>query len=144
MFRRSLIITAVLAGTIAAGMAISQGLRAQEQQKQVLKAKITPLLKTMLTGTVGKEVKIVHISAPPGFVSSKHFHPGYVFLYILEGAVTIKMEGDPPIKLGPGDVFKETPGRTMVGTNLSTTHGAEVVVFQIGEKGKPFTVEAKK
>ncbi len=142
--RKSFVFTAVLAATIAAGTATSQGLSAQEQQKQVPKAKITPLLKTDLAGMEGKEVSIVHISAPPGFVTPNHFHPGYVFLYVLEGAVTIKMEGDAPIKLGPGDVFKETPGRTMVGKNLSTTHGAEIVVFQIGDKGKPFTVQAKK
>ncbi len=143
MVRTPLIFAAVLAGTIAAGMATSQGLRAQGQQEQVPKEKITPLLKATLAGMEGKEVNIVHVSAPPGFVTPKHFHPGYVFLYVLEGAVTIKMEGDAPVKLGPGDVFQEAPGRSMVGQNLSTTHGAELVVFQIGDKGKPFTVEAK-
>ncbi len=143
MSRRSLIFTAVLAGTVAAGMATSQGLSAQEQQKQVPKAIITPMLKSALAGMEGKEVSIVHISAPPGFETPKHFHPGSVFLYVLEGAITMTMEGDAPIKLGPGDVFKEEPGHTMVGQNLSTTHGAEIVVFQIGDKGKPFTVVAE-
>ncbi len=143
MVRRSLVFTAVLAGTIAAGMATSQGLRAQEQQEQVPKEKITALLKTTLAGTEGKEVSIAHISAPPGFVTAKHLHPGQVFLYVLEGAVTIEMEGDAPLKLGPGDVFEEPPGRSMVAKNLSSTHGAEIVVFQIGDKGKPLTVEAE-
>ena len=143
MFRRSLIITAVLAGTIAAGMATSQGLRAQEQQAQVPKSKITPLLKTTLAGVEGKEVSIAHISAPPGVVTAKHFHPGQVFVYVLKGVVTIEMEGDSPLKLGPGDVFQEPSGRTMVGKNLSSTHGAEIVVFQIGDKGKPLMVKAE-
>ncbi len=138
MVRRSLVFTAVLAATIAAGMAASQGLRAQQPQE-----KTTPLLKTALAGMEGKEVTIVHINAPPGFVTPKHFHPGHVFIYVLKGAVTIKMEGDAPVKLGPGDVFQEAPGRTMVGKNLSTTHGAELLVFLIGDKGKPLTVEAK-
>ncbi len=142
MVKRSLIFIAVLAGAIAAGMAPSQGPRAQEQQ-QVPQEKVTPLLSTTLAGMEGKEVNIVHVSVPPGFVTPKHFHPGYVFLYVLKGAVTIEMEGDAPIKLGPGDVLEEAPGRSMVGKNLSSTHGAELVVFQIGDKGKPFTVEAK-
>ena len=143
MVGTSLIFSAVLVGTIAAGMATSQGLRAQEQQEQVPKEKITSLLKTTLAGTKGKEVNIVHISVPPGFVTEKHFHPGQLFIYVLEGAVTIEMEGDAPLKLGPGDVVEEPPGRSMVGKNLSSTHGAKLLVFQIGEKGKPLTVKAK-
>ncbi|MFQ6017515.1 MAG: cupin domain-containing protein [Kiloniellaceae bacterium] len=143
MVRTSLIFTVVLAGTIAVGMAASQGLRAQERQEQVPKEKITPLLKTTLAGMEGKEVNIVHISAPPGFATPKHFHPGHVFVYVLEGAVTLEMEGDAPLKLGPGDIFHESPGRAMVGKNLSSTHGAELVVFQIGDEGKPLTVEAE-
>ena len=143
MVRTSLILTAVLAGTIAAGMATSQGLRAQEQQEQVSKGKITPLLKTTLAGMEGKEVNILHLSAPPGFVTAKHFHPGQVFVYILEGTVTIEMEGDAPLKLGAGEVFEETPGRSMVGKNLSSTHGAKILMFQIGDKGKPVMVKAE-
>ncbi len=139
MVRTSLIFTAVLAGTIAAGMATSQGLRAQEQQELVP----TPLLKTTVAGLEGKVVNIVHFSAPPGIVTAKHFHPGQVFIYVLKGAVTIEMEGDAPLKLGPGDVFQEPSGRSMVGKNLSSTHGAEFVVFQIGDEGKPLMVVAE-
>ena len=65
MVKRSLIFIAVLAGTIAAGMAPSQGPRAQEQQ--IPKEKVTPLLTTTLAGMEGKEVNIVHVSVPPGW-----------------------------------------------------------------------------
>ncbi len=143
MVRTSLIFTAVVAGTIAAGMATSQGLRAQEQQAQTPKEKITPLLKTTLAGMEGKVVNIVHISAPPGFVTAKHIHPGHVFVYVLEGAITIEMEGDAPLKLGPGDVLQEQPDHPMVGKNLSSTHGAELLVFQIGDMGKPLMVKVE-
>ena len=143
MIRTSFIFTAVLAAAILAGRATGLGLRAQESQKQVSEATITPLLKTAVAGVEGKEVIIAHINAPPGFVSAKHFHPGQVFIYVLEGAVTIEMEGDAPLKLGPGDVFKETPDRPMVGKNLSSTHGAKLVVFQIGDEGKPLMVKAE-
>ena len=143
MVRTRLIFAAVLAGTIAAGMATGQGLRAHQQQEQAPKEEITLLLKTTLPGIEGKEVNIVHISVPPGFVTERHFHPGHVFIYVLEGAVTIEMEGEAPIKLGPGDVLHEAPNRSMVGKNLSSTHGAELVVFQIGDKDQPLTVNAE-
>ncbi len=143
MVRPSLIFAAVLAGTIAAGMATGQGLRAHEQQKQSPKEKITSLLKTTLPGMECKEVNIVHISVHPGFETEKHFHTVHVFIYVQEGAVTIEMEGEAPIKLGPGDVLHEAPNRSMVGKYLSSTHGAELVVFQIGDKDKPLAVEAE-
>lgn len=143
MTRTSLVFTAVLAATIAAGMATGHGLRAQERQKQVPQETVTPLLKTNLAGIEGKEVNIVHVSVSPGFVTEKHFHPGQLFIYVVEGTITIEMEGLAPLKLGPGDIFEEPPGRAMVGKNLSSTHGAKFVVFQIGDKGKPLMVKAK-
>ena len=63
--------------------------------------------------------------------------------HVLEGSVTIEMEGAAPFKLGPGDVLQEPPGQSMVGKNLSSTHGAELLVFHIGDKGKPLTVKAE-
>ena len=110
-------------------MATSQGPRADEQKKQAPTETITPLLKSPVAGVAGKEVNILHISVSPGFVTPKHFHPGQLFRYVLEGAVTIELEGLAPVKLAPGDIFEEPPGLPMVGKNLSSTHGARLVVF---------------
>ena len=104
---------------------------------------VTLLLKTPLDGVEGKEVNIVHVDVPPGFVTAKHYHPGQLFIYVLEGAVTIEMEGIKSVKLGPGDVLEEPKNQPMVGKNLSSTHGAKLVVFQIGDKGKPLTVDIR-
>jgi len=141
--RTPLIYTVVVAGTMAAALATSQGLRAHEAREQSQQEKTTPLLVTPLAGMESKEVNILHISVPPGFVTPKHFHPGQLFIYVVEGAVTIEVEGEVPIKLGPGDVIQEPSGKTMVGKNLSSTHGAELVVFQIGDKGKPLMVDVE-
>ena len=143
MTRTSFIFTTVLAAAMVVGMATNQNLRADEPQNKASKETITPLLKAAVDGVDGKEVVIVHLSAPPGFATAKHFHPGQVFVYVLEGAVTIEIEGDAPLKLGPGDVFQETPGRPMVGRNLSSTHGLKLVVFQVGDTGKPLMVKAE-
>lgn len=142
MIRRSFILAAILGGTIAVGNAANHDLRAQEQ-KQVLDETVTPLLKTSLVGTKDKEVNILHISVPPGFKTAKHLHPGQLFIYVVEGAVTVDVEGNAPVKLGPGDVVEEPQNRWMVGKNLSSTHGAKLVIFQIGVKGKPLQVDAE-
>ena len=142
MFGRSFILAAILVGTILIGNAVNHDLLAHEQQ-QALDEKVTPLLKTPLIGMKDKEVNILHISVPPGFATVKHLHPGQLFIYVMEGAVTVEVEGQEPVKLGPGDVMEEPPNKWMVGKNLSSSHGAQLVVFEIGDKDKPLQVDAK-
>ena len=143
MKRTSLVLSFALAAAIIVGAAASPNLHAQEQQEYISKAKSTTLLKTTLAGMKGKEVNIVRGSLPSGFVGGKHFHTGHVFIYILEGSLIMEMEGDAPRKLEAGDVFQEPQGRTMLVRNLSTTHGVKLLVFQIGDEGKPRMIKAK-
>ena len=132
----------VLASSLALGLLALQG--AQAQEEFVSKAKATKLLETPLAGADGKTVHIVHFSAPAGFVGGKHSHPGPAFVYILEGQLTLEVEGMEPVTLGPGDVYAELIGsKTMQVFNKSSTHGAKVVVFQIGDEGKPLMVKAE-
>ncbi|MEE8293633.1 MAG: cupin domain-containing protein, partial [Kiloniellales bacterium] len=90
----------------------------------------------------GKEVIIKHFSLPPGFVGGKHFHPGPVFVYVLEGELTI--ETDAGIEtISAGKLYVEELRQTMVGKNLSTTDAAKIVVFQVGDEGKPMMIKAE-
>ena len=73
----------------------------------------------------------------------KHFHPGQVFVYILEGGLSVDMGGDAPLILKAGDLFEEPPGGVMQGKNLSADHRAKFIVFQIGETGKPMMVKVE-
>ncbi len=129
---------------VIAGLTGMNDVTAQEQEEYVSKAKATKLLHTPLAGTEGKEVHIVHFSAPPGFEGGKHSHPGPAFVYILEGQLTIEVEGMEPVTLGPGDVYAEPVGsKTMQGWNKSSTHGVKLIVFQIGDEGKPLMVKVE-
>ena len=129
---------------VSAGLTGSNGVFAQAQEEYVSKAKATKLLQTALTGVEGKEVHIVHFSAPPGYEGGKHSHPGPAFVYILEGQLTIEVEGMEPATLGPGDVYAEPVGSKMMQAwNKSSTHGAKLIVFQIGEEGKPLMVKTE-
>ncbi|MCZ6873981.1 MAG: cupin domain-containing protein, partial [bacterium] len=76
------------------------------------------------------------------FVGGKHFHPGPVFVYILEGELTVDTEeGRQTFKAG--EVYEEPTGRVMQGRNLSTANPLKLVVFQVGDKGKPMMIKAK-
>ncbi len=133
-----------VAVAVIAGLTGMNGVYAQEQEEFVSKAKATKLLHTPLAGMEGKEVHIVHFSAPAGFEGGKHSHPGPAFVYILEGQLTIEVEGMEAVTLGPGDVYAEPVGdKTMKAWNKSSTHGVKLIVFQIGDEGKPLMVKAE-
>ena len=141
MKRATLVCTFVLVGAMVVGAIGLQGLHAEEKEYKP-KAKVTPLVQKALMGVEGKDVLIRHFELPPGFVGGKHFHPGPVFVYILEGEFTVDTEkGRQTFKVG--EVYEEPTGRVMQARNLSTASPLKLVVFQVGDKGKPMMIKAK-
>ncbi len=132
MIRLSL---ALVAAVLAFSFAGVQGVAAHET-KTVIKT----LMKMPLADIAGKEANVVLLDVEPGWKIGNHFHPGHVFVYMIEGSVKIEVEGEPARVLGPGDVLYELPDRNMVANNISSTKGAKFLVFQVGDIGKPLTV----
>jgi len=135
MKRRSLVLFAAVAALSFAG---AQGAAAHET-KPVVKT----LLKMPLAGIAGKEANVVLLDVGPGWKIGDHFHPGHVFVYMIQGSIKIEVEGEPARVLGPGDVLYELPDRNMVANNISSTKGARFLVFQVGDIGKPLTVKVE-
>lgn len=107
------------------------------------KPKITTLVKSALAGVEGKEAQVKHYECPPGWVGSKHYHPGHVFVYVLEGSIIVDVEGMAPRTVGPDEVFHELPNRVMQARNASATDRLKFVAFQVGDEGTPLTVRVK-
>ena len=87
---------AALGLTVAAAVAlgsfgIQSAVGAEHEYKS--KAKATELIQEALPGVAGKKVIIKHFALPPGHVGGKHFHPGPVYVYVVEGSLTIETEG---------------------------------------------------
>ncbi len=101
---------------------------------------VTPALKTMVTGMPDTEANIVMFDVDPGWKTDHHFHPGHVFVIVLEGALRIDVDGKEPVEYGPGDAFYEVPNVGMIGGNVSASDRAKFVVFQFGEAGKPIMI----
>ncbi len=133
MKRRSL---ALFAAVVAFSFVSVQGVAAHETA-------VKSLLKTPLAGIAGKEANVVLFDVGPGWKIGKHFHPGHVFVYVIQGSIKIEMEGEPVEVMGPGDVLHELPDRNMVANNISSTKGAKFLVFQVGDIGKPVTVKVE-
>jgi quercetin dioxygenase-like cupin family protein len=91
----------------------------------------------------GKEVRMVMLTIEPGGTSRPHRHTGPVFAYVLEGAIQNQVDPEPLETYNAGEIFYEPTmhvHRALI--NLSKTQPAKVLVFEIGEKGKDFTVAA--
>ena len=136
------LLSALFAVAFVVGIFGAQSVQAQKLKEYVPKAKVTSLVKMPLAGVEGKDVIIKHFELPANFVGGKHWHPGPVFVYVLEGELTVELDqGVKTIKAG--EVYSETPKMTMRGKNLSTTKPLKIVVFQVGDAGKPMMIKAK-
>jgi quercetin dioxygenase-like cupin family protein len=104
--------------------------------------KVTPLLKQALSDNM--EANVLDIAIGPGHETERHLHPGHVFVYVLEGAVELVVDGEEPVRISAGEVAYEEPNKPMVGRNASSTEGAHIIVFQVGEAGQPLEVPQPK
>ena len=133
------LLSTALAAAMVMGMASFHS--ANAQQAYVSKAKVQTLHKAPLPGVEGKEVIIKHFGIPAGFVGGRHLHPGPVYVYVLEGALTVETKaGTETYKAG--QLYPEEINQVMQGKNLSASDDLELVVFQIGDIGKPMMIKA--
>ena len=97
-----------------------------------------PLLTRSLPDLPGKEAMVLTVEYPPGGASAPHRHDANTFVYVLEGAVVMQVEGGKEIRLEPGDTFYESPTDVhTVSRNASATEPAKFLVFFVKDQGKP-------
>ena len=142
MKRTIVAVSLTVAAAIALGSFAIQSVGAAEKEYKST-AKVTALIQEALPGVAGKKVIIKRFELPPGYVGGKHFHPGPVYVYVVEGALTIETEGGGTQTVSAGGLYKEPLGQTMQARNLSTNDWTKIVVFQVGDEGKPMMIKAK-
>lgn len=99
-----------------------------------------PVLKTLLDGMPDTEANIVVYDVEPGWKTDHHYHPGHVFVYVLEGTLRIDVDGQEPAEYTAGQAFYELPNVSMIGSNAGAEERAKFIVFQVGEAGKPLMI----
>lgn len=86
--------------------------------------------------TPGREAITAVVDFPVGTASGKHTHFGEEIGYILEGTVTVEVEGKPPVVLKPGGVFL-IPAGTVHNARNTDAGASKLLANFIVEKGKP-------
>jgi quercetin dioxygenase-like cupin family protein len=95
----------------------------------------TILQRTDLVNAPGFEAILVLREVPPGGASGKHTQAGNEIVYVLEGSITLEVDGKPAQTLKAGEAFTTAKGEVHNVKNASTTAPAKALAFYIAKKG---------
>lgn len=92
--------------------------------------------------TDSAEVTALVLDIGPGGETGRHMHPVPTFVYVLEGAIDVEMDGGMSHSYKAGDSFLESVNAWHNGKNKGTTPAKVLVVFA-GAHGKPNLVRPR-
>ena len=111
----------------------------------------TPILQSNVTNAGGRitypatdtaEVTALRVGIGPGGETGRHMHLYPAFVYVLEGAIEVEIEGGGSHSYKAGDSFVEAINAWHNGKNRGSTPAKLLVVFA-GVRGKPNLVRSR-
>jgi quercetin dioxygenase-like cupin family protein len=90
----------------------------------------------------GREMIQLRVDFDAGKDFPRHSHPGEEVVYVLKGTLEYRLDGQPPLTLGPGGVLFIPAGAIHAAKNVGPDSASELATY-IVEKGKPLVVLAK-
>lgn len=126
----NLLVGAVLATSLTSGFFGYQIAGAQDPTKMG-----TILQRTELANAKGLEAILVLRELPPGGASGKHTQGGNEIVYVLDGSITLEVQGKPAVTLKAGEAFQTVAGEVHNVKNASTTAPGKALAFYIAKKG---------
>jgi quercetin dioxygenase-like cupin family protein len=142
MRRTILALSVTLALGIAMGVAAGRVLSAQGEG-----VRRTEILRTDLAGLEGKEGHMWVVVIPPGQATGKHYHPGYEFIYTMDGTGIMQEEGKPDaaIKSGAAFYLRSSSDRAEYVHEAKNTGATPIklLVVLISDRGQPMVKPVK-
>ncbi|WP_434558958.1 cupin domain-containing protein [Pseudomonas sp. R1-6] len=90
------------------------------------------LQEKLLKNLPGKKAMMLTVDYAPGQSSIAHKHDGTAMAYVLEGAITSQVKGEPAITYKAGEYWYEAAGSEhLVSRNASATQPAKLLVFMV-------------
>lgn len=107
-------------------------------------AVIAPLISKDLADIPGKEMLMITVTYPPGYVGHVHRHDAHSIIYVLQGSVVMGVKGGQEVTVQAGQTFYEGPTDIhTVGRNASATQPAKLVVVLLKKKGADVVLPAE-
>ena len=129
---------------VACGLCAATGFAATPVGAEDAPAAPAGIKRTILQQTDGPApgyvTLAVAVEIAPGFTVPRHTHPGIESSYILEGAATLVVDGQPDRPLKPGEAFQVPAGVPHAAINGSGL--TKLIAHYIVEKGKPLASPA--
>jgi quercetin dioxygenase-like cupin family protein len=89
----------------------------------------------------GHELNMITVEYPPGGGSKPHRHNAYVLVFVLEGALELKLRGTPLVTVRAGESFVEHPEDVHeISRNASQTERAKFLVVALKPTGQPLSI----
>jgi quercetin dioxygenase-like cupin family protein len=95
----------------------------------------TILQRVELASAKGHEAILVQRELPPGGSSGKHTQSENEIVYVLDGSITLEVDGKPAATLKAGEAFQTSPGQVHEVKNASATAPAKALAFYVAKKG---------
>ena len=89
----------------------------------------------------GREAVVARVELAPGARAGRHTHPGDEISYMMEGEITLLIDGEPPRVVKAGESFIVPAGVIHDAVNNGTVPVKLVGVY-VMEKGKPLAIPA--
>jgi quercetin dioxygenase-like cupin family protein len=137
VWRTTRLIASALCIGIALGVTGSQFAGAQQPP-----LRRTDLLKLDLGEIKDSEMNVWVADIAAGAATGRHAHPTPRFVYVIEGAVVVEVDGKPPQTFKTGQAFAEMPNEIHNLRNASGTESAKALGFQYVRKGQPLQTNA--
>jgi len=118
--------------TLAIFLTAGRGLQAQDALKNG-----TIITRTDLVSAKGMEGVLVLRELPPGGESGKHTQSEDEIVYVLDGSITVEVQGKPALTLKAGQAFHTAAGQVHNVKNASATAPGKALAFYIVKKGTP-------
>jgi len=127
---------AALSGVLAISL-----VQAQQPPSLTPPFKVTPLLKSSVSGDPGKEAVMISVEWPPHATTGRHTHPGDEYATVLEGELLTRADGGEWRTIAAGQSYHQVAGvihETKAGAKPAKSIGVLVVA-----KGKPLVDPVK-
>lgn len=118
-------------------LALTMSANADEKPSRTV---VQDLRTEAIAGYPGHELNMITVEYPPGGGSTPHRHNAYVFVYVLEGALEMKVRGSPMVTVHTGESFVERPDDIHeISRNASQAEKARFLVVALKTTGQPLS-----
>ena len=128
------------AATGASVLLLALTMNANADEGKASRTVVQDLRTELIPEYPGHELNMITVEYPPGGGSKPHRHDAYVLVFVLEGALEMKVRGTPLVTVRAGESFVEHPEDVHeISRNASQTELAKFLVVALKPTAQPLS-----